>query len=94
MCTAVLLCHRRYRLLEIELDAVYRSMLLLKKKKYAAVKVRQAPQRPPPPTAAARLPCIRHTGFFEAPRWQDKDDSSPQCNQGTATPKTPLIPCC
>jgi hypothetical protein len=30
---------RRYRLLEIELDAVYRSMLLLKKKKYAAVKV-------------------------------------------------------
>jgi DNA polymerase elongation subunit (family B) len=26
--------------LEIELDAVYRSMLLLKKKKYAAVKVR------------------------------------------------------
>jgi hypothetical protein len=31
---------RRYRLLEIELDAVYRSMLLLKKKKYAAVKVR------------------------------------------------------
>jgi DNA polymerase elongation subunit (family B) len=32
---------RRYRLLEIELDAVYRSMLLLKKKKYAAVKVRQ-----------------------------------------------------
>lgn len=32
---------RRYRLLEIELDAVYRSMLLLKKKKYAAVKVRK-----------------------------------------------------
>lgn len=30
---------RRYRLLEIELDAVYRCMLLLKKKKYAAVKV-------------------------------------------------------
>jgi DNA polymerase elongation subunit (family B) len=28
--------------LEIELDAVYRSMLLLKKKKYAAIKVRQA----------------------------------------------------
>jgi hypothetical protein len=27
--------------LEIELDAVYRSMLLLKKKKYAAVKVRK-----------------------------------------------------
>jgi hypothetical protein len=35
---------RRYRLLEIELDAVYRSMLLLKKKKYAAVKVRQTRQ--------------------------------------------------
>lgn len=33
---------RRYRLLEIELDAVYRSMLLLKKKKYAAIKVRIA----------------------------------------------------
>jgi len=28
--------------LEIELDAVYRSMLLLKKKKYAAIKVRTA----------------------------------------------------
>ncbi len=31
--------NKRYRLLEIELDGVYRSMLLLKKKKYAAVKV-------------------------------------------------------
>lgn len=39
--------NRRYRLLEIELDAVYRSMLLLKKKKYAAVKVGQ-------------LPCLQH----------------------------------
>ena len=27
--------NRRYRLLEIELDAVYKTMLLLKKKKYA-----------------------------------------------------------
>jgi DNA polymerase alpha subunit A len=31
--------NRRYRLLEIELDAVFRAMLLLKKKKYAAVKL-------------------------------------------------------
>ena len=34
--------NKRYRLLEIELDAVFRTMLLLKKKKYAAVKVRPA----------------------------------------------------
>ena len=35
--------NRRYRLLEIELDAVFRTMLLLKKKKYAAVKLEPAP---------------------------------------------------
>lgn len=75
--------------MEIELDAVYRSMLLLKKKKYAAVKVWQAPQRQPPTTAAAaaRLPCIRHIGFFEA-RWQNKDDSSCQCKHGTVICQT------
>jgi hypothetical protein len=39
VCCSALCCCRRYRLLEIELDAVYRSMLLLKKKKYAAIKV-------------------------------------------------------
>lgn len=43
--------NRRYRLLEIELDAVYRSMLLLKKKKYAAVKVG--------PTLCYLIPSIR-----------------------------------
>lgn len=31
--------NKRYKLLEIELDAVYKRMLLLKKKKYAAIKV-------------------------------------------------------
>ena len=31
--------NKRYRLLEIEIDGVYKSMLLLKKKKYAALKV-------------------------------------------------------
>jgi DNA polymerase alpha subunit A len=31
--------NKRYRLLEIELDAIFRTMLLLKKKKYAAIKV-------------------------------------------------------
>ena len=31
--------NKRYRLLEIELDAVFKCMLLLKKKKYAAVKL-------------------------------------------------------
>jgi len=31
--------NKRYRLLEIEVDGVYKSMLLLKKKKYAAMKV-------------------------------------------------------
>lgn len=31
--------NKRYKLLEIELDGIYKSMLLLKKKKYAAMKV-------------------------------------------------------
>lgn len=31
--------NKKYRLLEIDLDGVYKRMLLLKKKKYAAVKV-------------------------------------------------------
>ena len=31
--------NKRYRLLEIELDGVFKCMLLLKKKKYAAVKL-------------------------------------------------------
>ena len=35
--------NKRYRLLEIEMDGVYKCMLLLKKKKYAAVKVERAP---------------------------------------------------
>lgn len=35
--------NKRYRLLEIEMDGIYRRMLLLKKKKYAAVKVEPGP---------------------------------------------------
>lgn len=31
--------NKRYKLLEIEMDGVYKCMLLLKKKKYAAVKI-------------------------------------------------------
>lgn len=31
--------NKRYRLLEIEVDGIFRRMLLLKKKKYAAVKI-------------------------------------------------------
>jgi DNA polymerase alpha subunit A len=31
--------NKRYRLLEIEMDGVFKCMLLLKKKKYASVKV-------------------------------------------------------
>ena len=31
--------NKRYRLLEIELDGIFKCMLLLKKKKYAAVKL-------------------------------------------------------
>ena len=34
--------NKRYKLLEIEMDAVYKTMLLLKKKKYAAIKVVEA----------------------------------------------------
>ncbi|KAL6785075.1 POLA1 [Auxenochlorella protothecoides x Auxenochlorella symbiontica] len=34
--------NKRYRLLEIDVDGVYKRMLLLKKKKYAAIKVEQA----------------------------------------------------
>eukprot|EP00951_Prasinocladus_malaysianus_P026379 scaffold234105_cov47-Prasinocladus_malaysianus.AAC.1 len=35
--------NKRYRLLEIEVDGVYKSMLLLKKKKYAAMKAELLP---------------------------------------------------
>ena len=35
--------NKRYRLLEIEMDGVFKRMLLLKKKKYAAIKVERAP---------------------------------------------------
>ena len=35
--------NKRYRLLEIEMDGVFKRMLLLKKKKYAAVKVERGP---------------------------------------------------
>jgi DNA polymerase alpha subunit A len=35
--------NKRYTLLEIEVDGVYKSMLLLKKKKYAAMKVEMLP---------------------------------------------------
>ena len=35
--------NKRYRLLEIELDGVFKRMLLLKKKKYAAIKLEQGP---------------------------------------------------
>lgn len=36
--------NKRYRLLEIELDAVFKTMLLLKKKKYAAIKLEPTPE--------------------------------------------------
>lgn len=35
--------NKRYRLLEIEMDGVFKRMLLLKKKKYAAVKIERGP---------------------------------------------------
>ena len=35
--------NKRYRLLEIEMDGVFKRMLLLKKKKYAAIKVERGP---------------------------------------------------
>jgi len=38
--------NKRYKLLEIEMDGVYRSMLLLKKKKYAAVVVEPSRTQP------------------------------------------------
>ena len=31
--------NKRYKLLELEVDGIFRSMLLLKKKKYAAIKL-------------------------------------------------------
>lgn len=39
LCNLRLQVNKKYRLLEIDLDGVYKRMLLLKKKKYAAVKV-------------------------------------------------------
>jgi DNA polymerase elongation subunit (family B) len=35
--------NKNYRLLEIDIDGVFKSMLLLKKKKYAAVKIDPSP---------------------------------------------------
>ena len=35
--------NKRYKLLEIEMDGVFKSMLLLKKKKYAALKIKENP---------------------------------------------------
>lgn len=35
--------NRRYKLLEIEIDGMYKCMLLLKKKKYAAIKLEKGP---------------------------------------------------
>lgn len=38
-CFHVEQVNKKYRLLEIDLDGIFKRMLLLKKKKYAAVKV-------------------------------------------------------
>lgn len=35
--------NKRYKLLEIDIDGIFKSMLLLKKKKYAAVKLEAGP---------------------------------------------------
>lgn len=35
--------NKLYRLLEIDIDYVFKSMLLLKKKKYAALSIKKAP---------------------------------------------------
>ena len=37
------LSDKRFKVLEIEMDGLYKSMLLLKKKKYAALMVKQLP---------------------------------------------------
>lgn len=42
-CVGVTQVNKRYKLLEIEMDAIFKCMLLLKKKKYAAVKVEARP---------------------------------------------------
>lgn len=42
--------NKRYRLLEIELDGIFKCMLLLKKKKYAAMKLEPAPGSGPDST--------------------------------------------
>lgn len=39
--------NKRYKLLEIEVDGVFKCMLLLKKKKYAAVKLEFGPDGAP-----------------------------------------------
>ncbi len=61
--------NKRYRLLELEVDGIFRSMLLLKKKKYAAIKLerdaagalREA-RAPRPPPAPAASPCLAARG--------------------------------
>lgn len=51
--------NKRYRLLEIEVDGVYKSMLLLKKKKYAAIKVELLP--------SGEVKQVRRTGHAALP---------------------------
>ncbi len=61
--------NKRYRLLELEVDGIFRSMLLLKKKKYAAIKlerdaagVLREARAPPPPPRSRLAPTFGCTG--------------------------------
>lgn len=49
--------NKHYKLLEIDIDGVFKSMLLLKKKKYAAVKLEAAPGGG---YTEVRLACLAH----------------------------------
>ena len=46
VCAVQAAVNRHYKLLEIDIDGVFKSMLLLKKKKYAAIKLEALPAQP------------------------------------------------
>ena len=71
------LVNKAYRLLEIDLDGVFKALLLLKKKKYAAVKLKAAPGAPGTYLEARSVgccplpaPCARQRGLRVQRRWR------------------------
>lgn len=52
--------NKRYRMLEIEIDGIFKCMLLLKKKKYAAVKLERTRDGQTAEVSIAHAFCVQH----------------------------------